>query len=80
MQAAYASTELASQMPKMLENCSTVWYPFATHKGLETQVGGWLQSLRERVRYGTLCPTQQRDLCEPLERTMQAGGATDASS
>jgi Xaa-Pro aminopeptidase len=67
VQAALASTELASHMPKMLENRSTVWYPFATHKGLESQVDGWLSSVRARVRYGALCPDQQRDVCGILD-------------
>jgi Xaa-Pro aminopeptidase len=44
-----------------------VWYPFATHKGLEGRVDGWLQSVRSRVRYGALCPDVQRDLCGVLD-------------
>ena len=64
---AFSSAELASQMPKLLENRSTVWYPFATHAGLEGRVDGWLQSVRARVRFGALCPDQQRDLCSVLD-------------
>jgi len=60
-------TELATQMPKLLENRSTVWYPFATHSGLEGRVDGWLQSVRARVRFGALCPDQQRDVCGLLD-------------
>ncbi|WP_396432911.1 aminopeptidase P N-terminal domain-containing protein [Limnohabitans sp.] len=59
--------EMAAQMPKLLENRSTVWYPFAIHSGLESLVSGWLQSVRARVRYGALCPEQQRDLCSLLD-------------
>jgi Xaa-Pro aminopeptidase len=44
-----------------------VWYPFATHKGLDARVNHWLQPLRDRVRYGALCPASQRDLCVPLD-------------
>ncbi len=58
---------LDSKLPRLLENKSVVWYPFATHKGLETRVDGWLQSVRARVRFGALCPEQQRDLCGPLD-------------
>ncbi|RYY55095.1 MAG: M24 family metallopeptidase, partial [Comamonadaceae bacterium] len=58
---------LDSKLPKLLENKSVVWYPFATHKGLETRVDGWLQSVRARVRFGALCPEEQRDLCGPLD-------------
>ncbi len=65
--AAYAWPVLATHMPPMLENRSTVWYPFATHKGLESQVDGWLNSVRARVRYGALCPDQQRDVCAILD-------------
>ncbi|PUE05880.1 Xaa-Pro aminopeptidase [Limnohabitans sp. T6-5] len=64
---AFSSAELAAQMPKLLENRSTVWYPFATHAGLEGRLDGWLQSVRARVRFGVLCPDQQRDLCSVLD-------------
>ncbi|MFZ3219649.1 MAG: M24B family metallopeptidase, partial [Rhodoferax sp.] len=43
------------------------WYPFATHKALETRVDGWLQTVRTRVRFGAQCPDQLRDLCGPLD-------------
>ena len=65
--AAYSITELAAQMPGLLDGRDAVWYPFATHKGLETQADGWLGSVRARVRLGALCPDQQRDLCGPLD-------------
>ncbi|MFM7001043.1 MAG: aminopeptidase P N-terminal domain-containing protein [Limnohabitans sp.] len=64
---AFSSAELATQMPKLLENRSTVWYPFATHAGLEGRVDGWLQSVRARVRFGAMCPDVQRDLCSVLD-------------
>jgi Xaa-Pro aminopeptidase len=67
LQAAHANTELATQLPKLLENRATVWYPFAIHPGLEIQVDGWLQKVRARVRYGALCPESQRDLCSILD-------------
>lgn len=65
--AAFSITELDAQMPALLDGRDAVWYPFAIHKGLETRVDGWLGSVRARVRYGTLCPEQQRDLCGPLD-------------
>jgi Xaa-Pro aminopeptidase len=65
--AAYSVDELDTRLPKMLENRDVVWYPFATHKGLESRVAGWLEPVRSRVRYGALCPEQQRDLCGPLD-------------
>lgn len=60
-------TELDSQMPRLLENRDTVWFPFAIHEGLEGQVAGWLARVRARVRYGALCPDRQRDLCGVLD-------------
>ncbi len=65
--AAYPVTELDARLPELLDGRDAVWYPFATHKGLETRIDGWLGSLRARVRYGALCPGQQRDLCGLLD-------------
>jgi Xaa-Pro aminopeptidase len=56
-----------AKLPAMLDGCDAVWYPFATHKGFETRLDGWLGSVRARVRYGTLCPEQKRDLCGVLD-------------
>ncbi|MBC7603307.1 MAG: aminopeptidase P N-terminal domain-containing protein, partial [Ramlibacter sp.] len=65
--AAHSIDELDKQMPKLLENRESVWFPFATHEGLEARVGGWLNKVRARVRYGAMCPEQQRDLCAVLD-------------
>ncbi|MES3003482.1 MAG: aminopeptidase P N-terminal domain-containing protein [Pseudomonadota bacterium] len=65
--AAHSIDELDAQMPRLLENRDAVWYPFAIHEGLEARVGGWLNQVRARVRYGALCPEQQRDLCSVLD-------------
>ena len=65
--AAFSVTELDAKLPGLLDGRDAVWYPFATHKGLETQVDGWLSAVRARVRYGSLCPEQQRDACGPLD-------------
>jgi Xaa-Pro aminopeptidase len=65
--AAYSVAELDARLPKLLENRSAVWYPFATHQGLETRVDGWLNAVRARVRYGALCPQAQHDLCALLD-------------
>ena len=59
--------ELDTRLPRLLENHSAVWYPFATHDGLAARVEGWLGPVRARVRLGALCPTQQNDLCVPLD-------------
>lgn len=65
--AAFPIGELDRQLPKLLENRDTVWFPFAIHPGLEERVAGWLNQVRARVRYGALCPEQQRDLCAVLD-------------
>jgi Xaa-Pro aminopeptidase len=64
---AYSSAELDALLPKLLENKSAVYYPFATYPGLETQVDGWLSKVRARVRFGALCPETQRDACAVLD-------------
>ncbi|MEJ7930315.1 aminopeptidase P N-terminal domain-containing protein [Ramlibacter sp. AN1015] len=65
--AAHAIGELDDRMPRLLENRDAVWFPFAIHDGLEAQVAGWLARVRARVRFGALCPQQQRDLCGVLD-------------
>ncbi|MGZ5196191.1 MAG: aminopeptidase P N-terminal domain-containing protein, partial [Ramlibacter sp.] len=65
--AAHSVGELDAQLPKLLENRDAVWYPFAIHEGLETRLTGWLSQVRARVRFGALCPEQQRDLCAVLD-------------
>jgi len=65
--AAYPVTDLEQRLPRLLENKTTVWYPFATHLGLEGRIDGWLKTVRSRVRFGALCPEAQRDLCALLD-------------
>jgi len=65
--AAFSVKELDAKLPGLLDGRDAVWYPFATHKALETLIDGWLGALRARVRYGTLCPQQQHDLCSVLD-------------
>ena len=64
---AYSIDELDTRLPLLLDNCNAVWYPFATHKGLETRMDEWLSAVRSRVRTGAMCPEQLRDLCGPLD-------------
>ena len=65
--AAFSVAELDAHMPKLLDNRSVVWFPFATHKALETRIDAWLGSLRARIRYGAVSPDQQRDVCTLLD-------------
>jgi Xaa-Pro aminopeptidase len=67
LDAAYSAAELDAKLPLMLDGHDAVWFAFATHQGLETRIDGWLSSLRARVRYGTLCPQSQHDLCGVLD-------------
>ncbi|MDI9330707.1 MAG: aminopeptidase P N-terminal domain-containing protein [Alphaproteobacteria bacterium] len=64
---AFSSADLKSKMPQWLENRSSVWFPFATHEGLATQIEAWLTQVRARVRFGAQCPAQQNDVCALLD-------------
>jgi Xaa-Pro aminopeptidase len=64
---AFSVEALDEKMPELLTNQNAMWFPFATHKGLETQVDGWLSKVRARVRFGAECPQSQHDLCELLD-------------
>lgn len=64
---AYPITEMDARIPGLLDGYDALWYPFATHAGLDAQMQQWLQPLRDRVRFGTLCPSTQRDLCTVLD-------------
>ena len=64
---AFSIDELDTRMPVLLSNQAAVWFPFATHTGLETQVDGWLGKVRARIRYGAECPQSQHDLCKVLD-------------
>ena len=64
---AFSVEDLHQRLPQLLENRTTVWWPFATHTGLEGRIDGWLTSVRARVRYGALAPEGQRDLCAILD-------------
>jgi Xaa-Pro aminopeptidase len=64
---AFSLDQLDAKMPLLLGNQAAVWFPFATHKGLETQVDGWLGKVRARIRYGAECPQSQHDLCKLLD-------------
>ena len=64
---AFSVETLDEKMPLLLANQNAVWFPFATHKGLQTQVDGWLNKVRARVRLGAECPQSQHDLCKLLD-------------
>ena len=64
---AHSVAELDQRLPRLLENRNTVWYPFATHAGLETRVDGWVQQVKARARFGALAPQAQYDACVILD-------------
>ena len=77
--AAFPVTELDAQLPRLLDGRDVVWYPFGIHPGLETRIDGWSANLRARVRFGAVCPDQQRDLCTLLDemRLIKDAGEQD---
>jgi Xaa-Pro aminopeptidase len=67
VQSSLSSADIDKHLPPLLENTSTVYYPFATHTGLDVKVGGWLEAVRAKARQGVMCPSEQRDLCVLLD-------------
>ena len=67
LQTAFASTELDTHLPTLLENTAVVYFPFATHQGLDGQITHWLEAVRAKARQGVTCPAEQRDLCALLD-------------
>jgi len=65
--AAFSTEVLDAQMPALLTNKKSVWFPFATHEGLGTRVDGWLDKVRARTRLGDEAPPTQHDLCGVLD-------------
>ena len=64
---AWPSAVLDTKLPALIENKAVVWYPFATHPHLPALIESGMSAVRARVRYGALCPTQQRDVCDLLD-------------
>jgi Xaa-Pro aminopeptidase len=67
VQSALSTAELDAHLPTLLENTSVVYYPFATHHGLDGQINHWLEAVRAKARQGITCPAEQRDLCVLLD-------------
>jgi len=65
--AAFSTEVLDAQMPALLTNKKSVWFPFATHEGLASRVDGWLDKVRARTRLGDEAPPIQHDLCGVLD-------------
>ena len=67
LEAALSVTQLDQQMPRLLANTESVWWPFATHDDLHHRIETWLQSVRSQVRLGVAAPQVQRDACAVLD-------------
>ncbi|WP_449371486.1 aminopeptidase P N-terminal domain-containing protein [Thiomonas sp.] len=65
--AALSIDSLDAELPKMLADQPAVWWPFAVHAGLETQVERWLATVRAQARNGITAPRTQHDLCAILD-------------
>ncbi|MFM7800919.1 MAG: aminopeptidase P N-terminal domain-containing protein, partial [Limnohabitans sp.] len=74
---AFSVGELDKELPKLLENQTSVWFPFATHDGLSSQVDGWLNQVRARARMGVSCPATQQDVCSLLDEMRLVKDATE---
>ncbi len=72
--------ELSARMPHLLDGATSVWFPFATHKGLESQVSIWLDAVRARVRFGAQCPSGQHDVCAVLDEMRLVKDATELAT
>ncbi|MBN8743949.1 MAG: aminopeptidase P N-terminal domain-containing protein [Thiomonas arsenitoxydans] len=65
--AALSINSLETELPKLLADQPAVWWPFAVHAGLETQVERWLAAVRAQARAGVTAPRTQHDLCAILD-------------
>ncbi|MFM2074025.1 MAG: hypothetical protein RJB34_330 [Pseudomonadota bacterium] len=65
--AAHSVEELDRLMPGWLENRHRLWYPFATHDGLQNPIENWLQQVRQKARQGVTCPAALMDACSLLD-------------
>ena len=74
---AHSIGELDKELPKLLENQTSVWFPFATHDGLSAQVESWLNQVRGRARMGVSCPATQQDVCSLLDEMRLVKDATE---
>ena len=58
---AFPVTELDARLPQLLENTRSVWFPFATHAGLQARIDGWLQQVRATDRkFNRMRPSMAR--------------------
>lgn len=59
---AYPISKLASMAPDLMAGHDEVWYPLGAQAGFDTQVLGWLEQVRSRVRSGVRAPQRLCDI------------------
>jgi len=64
---AFSSADIDSELPRLIEGCTRLYYPFATHEGLALRIEGWLTQARARQRLGAPSLVEQADLCLLLD-------------
>jgi Xaa-Pro aminopeptidase len=64
---AFPVSELDAQLPQLLANRDTVWFPFGLHADLPARVDRWLAAVRQKAREGLQAPAAQRDLNRLLD-------------
>ncbi len=65
--AAYSVAEIDALLPVWMADNDSVYYPFATHMGLEVQIENWLGTVRQNSRQGVSCPSMLHDACQILD-------------
>ncbi|AKJ27016.1 aminopeptidase P N-terminal domain-containing protein [Caldimonas brevitalea] len=65
--AAWPVEALDEQLPRLLGNQASVWFPFGVHSGLEHRVETWLAQVRAWERRGVAAPTALHDLTRLLD-------------
>lgn len=60
---AHSIRDIDTQMPIMLENASSLWYPFTIHKGLSQRIEGWFKTVLSKSRSGITSPNMLCDVC-----------------
>lgn len=64
---AHSIEEIDQRLPLLLENTTSLWYPFSIHAGLAQRVEGWLRVVQSKSRTGVQAPAQLLDLCKLLD-------------
>jgi Xaa-Pro aminopeptidase len=67
VQSSFSSADIDLHLPALMENTRAVYFPFATHHGLDGQITHWLEALQAKARQGVMCPSEQRDVCVLLD-------------